>query len=116
MAEQLSALGVPVFGADMKGDLSGLTTPGEAARADDPAGERARHRGVTGRLPGELPVPRRHRAGHPGAGDRFVVRPILRPAPTTERSSPPSRSRSKSKSQEKDDSNPMVDYLGSREG
>jgi len=30
MAEQLSAQGVPVFAADIKGDLSGLATPGEA--------------------------------------------------------------------------------------
>src|SRR5688500_7739672 len=30
MAEQLSAAGVPVFAADIKGDLSGLATPGEA--------------------------------------------------------------------------------------
>ena len=29
MAEQLSAHGVPVFAADVKGDLSGLATPGE---------------------------------------------------------------------------------------
>ncbi len=31
LAEQLSAAGVPVFAADMKGDLSGLLTPGEAS-------------------------------------------------------------------------------------
>jgi DNA helicase HerA-like ATPase len=30
LAEQLSALGVPVFVADIKGDLSGLAVPGEA--------------------------------------------------------------------------------------
>ena len=40
MAEQLSAQGVPVFVADVKGDLSGLAVPGEAserttARAQD---------------------------------------------------------------------------------
>src|SRR5687768_524772 len=29
MAEQLSALGVPVFAADIKGDLSGVASPGE---------------------------------------------------------------------------------------
>ena len=29
LAEQLSAAGVPVFAADVKGDLSGLSTPGE---------------------------------------------------------------------------------------
>ena len=32
MAEQLSAYGVPVFAADIKGDLSGLSTPGRPAR------------------------------------------------------------------------------------
>ncbi len=31
MAEQLSAMGVPVFAADIKGDLSGLFRPGEAS-------------------------------------------------------------------------------------
>ncbi|HVF19707.1 MAG TPA: helicase HerA-like domain-containing protein [Mycobacteriales bacterium] len=31
MAEQLSAIGVPVFAADIKGDLSGLSRPGEAS-------------------------------------------------------------------------------------
>jgi DNA helicase HerA-like ATPase len=31
MAEQLSAAGVPVFLADVKGDLSGMATPGEAS-------------------------------------------------------------------------------------
>jgi DNA helicase HerA-like ATPase len=31
LAEQLSANGVPVFAADIKGDLSGIATPGEAS-------------------------------------------------------------------------------------
>lgn len=31
MAEQLSSAGVPVFAADIKGDLSGLATPGEGS-------------------------------------------------------------------------------------
>ncbi len=31
MAEQLSSQRVPVFAADIKGDLSGLSTPGEAS-------------------------------------------------------------------------------------
>ncbi len=31
MAEQLSAMGVPVFAADVKGDLSGLSRPGESS-------------------------------------------------------------------------------------
>src|ERR671912_455040 len=29
LAEQLSAAGIPVVGADMKGDLSGISQPGE---------------------------------------------------------------------------------------
>jgi len=33
MAEQLSAAGVPVFAADIKGDLSGLAVPGEGGEA-----------------------------------------------------------------------------------
>jgi uncharacterized protein len=40
LAEQLSAAGVPVFSADVKGDLSGLAMPGErtpAARPPRPA-------------------------------------------------------------------------------
>jgi len=31
LAEQLSAMGVPVFAADVKGDLSGLSAPGESS-------------------------------------------------------------------------------------
>src|SRR4051794_6691769 len=31
LAEQLSAAGVPVFAADMKGDVSGLAAPGDPA-------------------------------------------------------------------------------------
>src|SRR6476620_5570566 len=31
LAEQLAAIGVPVFAADVKGDLSGLSAPGEAS-------------------------------------------------------------------------------------
>src|SRR6476469_3421434 len=38
LAEQLSAAGVPVFAADVKGDLSGLGTPGAT---DGPAAKRA---------------------------------------------------------------------------
>ena len=30
LAEQLAAKGVPVFAADIKGDLSGVATPGES--------------------------------------------------------------------------------------
>ena len=55
MAEQLSAAGVPVFVADIKGDLSGLAAPGEpgdkiTARAADTGDDWARH-GLPGRVP-----------------------------------------------------------------
>ena len=43
MAEQLSAMGVPVFAADIKGDLSGLMTPGAA---DEKVTSRAQEVGV----------------------------------------------------------------------
>src|SRR6476619_4778469 len=42
IAEQLSAAGVPVVMADIKGDLSGLSRPGEA---DDKTGQRAKDTG-----------------------------------------------------------------------
>ena len=44
IAEQLSAAGVPVMMADVKGDLSGLSRPGEA---DDKITERAKDTGDT---------------------------------------------------------------------
>ena len=40
LAEQLSAHGVPVFAADIKGDLSGLSTPGDGATPRSPRGPR----------------------------------------------------------------------------
>jgi hypothetical protein len=43
LAEQLSAAGVPVFVADVKGDLSGIAEPGDASGA---AGKRARELGL----------------------------------------------------------------------
>ncbi len=43
MAEQLSAMGVPVFAADMKGDLSGLARPGQPS---DRVSERAAGLGI----------------------------------------------------------------------
>src|ERR1700754_2799191 len=43
IAEQLSAAGVPVMMADVKGDLSGLSRPGEA---DDKTGQRAKDTGA----------------------------------------------------------------------
>src|SRR3954449_5944223 len=43
MAEQLSAAGVPVFAADLKGDVSGLAAPGDA---DGPAAKRDAELGI----------------------------------------------------------------------
>src|SRR4051794_3647129 len=43
LAEQLSAAGVPVFAADVKGDVSGLAAPGEA---DGPAAKRNAELGI----------------------------------------------------------------------
>ena len=52
MAEQLSAHGVPVFAADMKGDLSGIATPGQPG---DRVSKRATEVGQDWR-PGGCPV------------------------------------------------------------
>ena len=49
MAEQLSAAGVPVFLADIKGDLSGMAAPGEAS--ERVTARAAEHRAATGSRP-----------------------------------------------------------------
>ena len=49
LTEQLSAQGIPVFVADMKGDLCGLAMPGDAGRPDDRP--RRRRRAGTGSRP-----------------------------------------------------------------
>src|SRR3954452_14676297 len=93
MAEQLSAQGVPVFLADIKGDLSGVSQPGQPERQADRA--HAEHRpGVAGdRLPRRVPGaggPRqrgacpRHRdelrAGAAGQGARSQRDAVVEPA------------------------------------
>ena len=46
LAEQLSAAGVPVFAADIKGDLSGLSAPGDGEpRRSSSARPRSARRG-----------------------------------------------------------------------
>jgi hypothetical protein len=45
MAEALSSIGVPVFAADVKGDLSGISQPGKSSPKFD---ERLKTRGLTG--------------------------------------------------------------------
>ena len=64
LAEQLSAEGVPVFAADIKGDLSGLSGPGRAERQDHRP--RAVGRPAVGgdRVPGGVPT----RSAAQGAG------------------------------------------------
>ncbi len=51
LAEQLSAAGVPVVVADIKGDLSGLAQPGAAERQDRAAGRGHRRHRLAARPP-----------------------------------------------------------------
>ncbi|MEP7027633.1 MAG: helicase HerA-like domain-containing protein [Candidatus Eisenbacteria bacterium] len=69
MAEQLSAVGVPVFLADLKGDLSGLATPGEASPK---VAERAQSLGISFRPQG-FPVEFLSLTGKRGAAMRATV-------------------------------------------
>ena len=58
LAEQFSRIGVPVFMADVKGDLSGIGAAGGSNAQDRRAGSGARHRaslrGVPGRVLGRV--------------------------------------------------------------
>ncbi len=90
IAEQLSAQGVPVFVADVKGDVSGLAEPGEAG---GPAEARMKDLGLPfapDRLPGRVPLARRHRPRRAGARDGLR----LRAAAAGARCSAPTRRRS----------------------
>jgi hypothetical protein len=69
VAEKLSAAGVPVFLADLKGDLSGLAAPGEAT---DKVVERARACGTTF-VPTAFPVEFLSLTGRHGAPVRATV-------------------------------------------
>ena len=76
LAEQLSANGVPVFAADIKGDLSGLSTPGRGPATRSPARAAERRPAVDGhRLPGRVLRPRRPGHRHPAAGHHERLRP-----------------------------------------
>ena len=59
ITEQLSAQGVPVFVADVKGDLSGPRRAGRGGRAGREAHGRARAAVLPDRLPGRVPLARR---------------------------------------------------------
>ena len=75
MAEQLSAQGVPVFLADIKGDLSGMASPGEAGdRITARAGEVGQQWTAHG-VPHRVPLARRPGRRHPGPRHGHVVRP-----------------------------------------
>src|SRR6266540_700956 len=69
IAEQLSAAGVPVFVADIKGDLSGLGTPGEAS---DRVATRAKETGFNWKASG-FPVEFLSLSGINGAQLRATV-------------------------------------------
>ena len=69
MAEQLSAAGVPVFAADIKGDLSGLAEPGEATERTTARATEVGQDWSARRLPG-----RAARARRPGRGHRRCAR------------------------------------------
>ena len=74
IAEQLSAQGVPVFVADVKGDVSGLAEPGEAGGPAEKRDGRARAAVRADRLPGRVPLARRHRARRADARDGLGLR------------------------------------------
>ena len=74
IAEQLSDAGVPVFAADMKGDLSGLSEPGGAGGDRRRPLEGARRDVRAEGVPGRVPRGRRDRPRHPGARDRVRLR------------------------------------------
>ena len=75
LAEQLSANGVPVFAADVKGDLSGLATPGEASEKLTARTASVGQEWTANGLPGRVLRDRRQGHRHPAAGHHVVVRP-----------------------------------------
>ncbi len=74
IAEQLSVQGVPVFLADIKGDVSGISAPGVS---NDKVLARAVGGPPGGRRPPARPSlrARRHGHGHPRTGDGHQLRP-----------------------------------------
>ena len=75
MAEQLSAAGVPVMAADIKGDLSGLAEPGEATERTTTRATEVGQAWSGAGLPGRAARARRRGRGHRAARDDDVVRP-----------------------------------------
>ena len=77
IAEQLSAAGVPVVMADVKGDLSGLSAPGEATRRSPRAPSRPAHGLGADRVPGRVPLARHRGIGVPVRATITSFGPIL---------------------------------------
>ena len=74
IAEQLSAAGVPVFVADVKGDLSGVATPGDDQRPKiETRATETGYAWTSDRLPGRVPQPH-GRARRAAPRDGLVVR------------------------------------------
>ncbi len=76
LAESFSEIGVPVFMADVKGDLTGIAPRGRAQRNCSAAGEDRRQRLGAACQPGGA-LGYLWREGPPGAGDGFRSRPLL---------------------------------------
>ena len=90
IAEQLSAQGVPVFLADIKGDVSGISAPGEPGhRVTQRAAEVGQEWRASG-CPERVLRARRHRPRHPPAGHHHR----LRPGPAVQGASSSTRRRS----------------------
>ena len=76
IAEQLSAAGVAVFAADVKGDVSGVGVPGEPRRARREAHDASSAcRSSRPAFPVAVPVARRPRPGRARPRDRQRLRP-----------------------------------------
>ena len=74
LAEALSAAGVPVFAADVKGDLSGLSPAGRGGQGGREAPGRARAAVRAHRLPHRVPRARRDRRRGARARDDLGLR------------------------------------------
>src|SRR4029434_9611104 len=65
MAERLSSIGVPIFMADVKGDLAGLSQPGQSfPELEDARRRKAQVPGISGHLLGPLRRAGTSRARH----------------------------------------------------
>ena len=75
ICEQLSAAGVPVVMADVKGDVSGLVRARRVEREDGRARRLDRHHGLgADRVPCRVPLARHRGHRHPGAREHHQLR------------------------------------------